>query len=119
MSYVDGFLIPVPKKNIAAYRAMAEEASKIWKEYGALDYRECVGDDVNPEFGLSFNKAAGCGPDEVVVFAYIVYKSKAQRDEVNAKIMQDERIANMMQEAGTPFDCARMFYGGFETLVAI
>lgn len=119
MSYVDGFLIPVPKKNLAAYREMAEKASKIWKEHGALDYRECVGDDVNPGFGLPFPKAAGCGPDDVVVFSYIVYKSKAQRDEVNAKIMEDERLKDMMKEDEMPFDCAKMFYGGFETIVEI
>ncbi len=119
MAYVDGFLIPVPKKKLDAYRKMAEEASKIWKEYGALDYRECVGDDMNPEFGMSFTKAAGCGPDDLVILSYIVYKSKAHRDEVNAKIMQDERLVNMMKAEEMPFDCANMFYGGFETLVHV
>ena len=119
MAYVDGFLLPIPKKNLAAYRAMAEKASAIWKEYGALDYRECVGDDVNPEFGLPFPKAANCGPDDVVIFAYIVYKSKAHRDEVNAKIMTDDRLCNMMKDGEPPFDCAKMFYGGFETLVGM
>jgi uncharacterized protein YbaA (DUF1428 family) len=117
MNYVDGFLIPVPKKNLDAYREMAEKASQVWKEHGALDYRECVGDDVNPEFGLSFTKAADCGPDDVVIFSYIVYKSKAHRDEVNAKVMKDERLANMMKGEEMPFDCAKMFYGGFKTIV--
>ena len=87
MAYVDGFLLPIPKKNLVAYRELAEKASKIWKEHGALDYRECVGDDVNPQFGLPFPKAAQCGPDDVVIFSYIVYKSKAHRDEVRATLI--------------------------------
>jgi uncharacterized protein YbaA (DUF1428 family) len=116
MSYVDGFLLAVPRKNLVAYRELAEKASKVWKEHGALDYRECVGDDVNPEFGLPFPKAAGCGPDDVVIFSYIVYNSRAHRDEVNAKVMADERICNMNPE-DMPFDCAKMHYGGFETIV--
>lgn len=117
MAYVDGFVLPVPKKSIVAYREMAEKASKIWKEHGALEYRECVGDDVNPEFGLPFPQIANCGPDDTVVFAYIVYKSRAHRDEVNAKIMADERMVAMMKPEDMPFDCAKMAYGGFETIV--
>ncbi|MGI8965897.1 MAG: DUF1428 domain-containing protein [Limisphaerales bacterium] len=117
MNYVDGFVLPVPKKNIAAYRRMAQKASKIWKEYGAIDYKECVGDDLNVKMGLPFPKGIRSKPGETVVFSYIVYKSRAHRDSVNKKIMKDPRIAAMCDPKNMPFDCKRMIYGGFKTIV--
>jgi uncharacterized protein YbaA (DUF1428 family) len=117
--YVDGFVLPVPKKNLAAYRRMATKASKIWKELGALDYRECVGDDLDVKMGLPFPKAIKTKSGETVVFSYIVYKSRAHRDAVNKKIMTDPRIAEMCDPGNMPFDCKRMIYGGFKTIVEI
>jgi len=117
MSYVDGFVLPVPKKNLPAYRRMAQKASKVWKDHGALDYKECVGDDLNVKMGVSFTKRMKLKPGETVVFAYIVYKSRAHRDRVNAKVMKDPRIANMCDPKNTPFDVERMCYGGFKVLV--
>ena len=117
MSYVDGFLIPVPKKNLAAYRRIAAKAGKIWRELGALEYRECVGDDLAVKMGVSFPKAAKAKAGETVVFSWIVYRSKAQRDRVNAKVMKDPRIAKMMEGKAMPFDMKRMAYGGFKVFV--
>ena len=114
--YVDGFLVPVPKKNVAAYRRMATEAGKIWRELGALEYRECVGDDLDVKMGLPFPRQAGLKRGETVFFSWIVYKSRAHRDRVNAKVMKDARIMKMMK-AKTPFDVKRMAYGGFEVVV--
>jgi len=116
--YIDGFVLPVPKKNIAAYARLAKKASKIWREHGALEYRECVGDDLAVKFGVTFPQAIKPKPGETVVFAYIVYKSRAHRDQVNAKVMKDPRISGMCDPKNMPFDCARMIYGGFKTLVA-
>jgi uncharacterized protein YbaA (DUF1428 family) len=116
-NYVDGFVLPVPKKNIAAYQRMARKASRIWKEHGALDYRECVGDDLEVKMGLPFPKGIKTKPDETPVFAYIVYKSRAHRDKVNAAVMNDPRIHAMCDPKDMPFDCGRMIYGGFKTLV--
>ena len=116
--YVDGFVLPVPKKNLAAYRRMAQKASKIWREHGAIAYRECVGDDLNVKAGLSFPAGIKTKPGETVVFAYITYKSRAHRDKVNAKVMKDPRISGMCDPKEMPFDCARMLYGGFTTIVA-
>jgi len=118
-NYVDGFVLPVPKKNIAAYVRMAKKASKIWKEYGALDYKECVGDDLDVKMALPFPKGIKTKPGETVVFSYIVYKSKAQRDAVNKKIMKDPRLAEMCDPKNMPFDCKRMIYGGFKAVVEI
>ena len=118
-NYVDGFVLPVPKKNIAAYVRMAKKASKIWKEYGALDYKECVGDDLDVKMGLSFPKGIKTKPGETVVFSYIVYKSKAQRDAVNKKVMKDPRLAEMCDPKNSPFDFKRMIYGGFKAVVEI
>ena len=115
--YVDGFVLPVPKKNLAAYRAMARKAGKIWREHGAIDYVECVADDVKPGKLTSFPQSVKMKPDETVVFAWIVYKSRAQRDRVNKKVMADPRLADMMDPKKMPFDCKRMFYGGFKELV--
>ena len=117
-TYVDGFVIPVPKAKLAAYFRMAKKASKIWKEYGALDYKECVGEDLNNPCGLPFPKGIQTKPGETVVFSYIVYKSKAQRDSVNKKIMKDPRIAAMCNPNDMPFDAKRMLYGGFKTIVS-
>lgn len=119
MSYVDGFLLPVPKKNLAAYKKIAAKARKIWCEHGALDYRECVSDDDNVKFGLPFNKVAKLKKGEIVVFSYIVFKSRAHRDKVNAKVMKDPRIHAMCPDPKKmPFDGKRMAYGGFKTLVS-
>ena len=119
MSYVDGFVVPVPKKNIDAYRRLARTCAKVWREYGALDYRECVADDVKPGKYTSFPQSVKLKPDEIVIFAYIVYKSRAQRDRIMAKVMKDPRLAAMMNGKTMPFDGKRMFWGGFKTLVAL
>jgi uncharacterized protein YbaA (DUF1428 family) len=116
MSYVDGFVLVVPKKKIAAYKKMATRAAMVWRDHGALDYRECVGDDLKVKMGLPFPKLAKTKPGETVVFSYIVYKSRAHRDKVNAKVMKDKRLfEGMVKEM--PFDMKRMAYGGFKTLV--
>jgi uncharacterized protein YbaA (DUF1428 family) len=115
--YVDGFVVPVPKRKMNAYRRLAQKASKIWQELGALEYRECAGDDLNVKFAVPFPKGIKSKPGETVVFSYIVYKSRAHRDQVNAKIMKDPRIANMCDPKNMPFDCKRMLYGGFNTIV--
>jgi uncharacterized protein YbaA (DUF1428 family) len=117
MKYVDGFLLAVPKKNLAAYRRMAQKAGKVWRELGALEYRECTGDDLKAKFGLPFPKLMELKAGETAVFAWIVYKSKAHRDRVNAKVMKDPRIAGMMEVKDMPFDVKRMSYGGFKVLV--
>ena len=117
--YVDGFVLPVPKKNLATYRTMARKAGKIWREYGAIDYVECVADDVKPGKLTSFPQSVKMKPDETVVFAWIVYKSRAQRDRVNKQVMADPRLADMMDPNKMPFDVKRMFYGGFKELVTV
>ncbi len=117
MSYVDGFVVPVPKDKLAAYKRMATRAGKIWREHGALEYRECVADDVKPGRHTSFPQSVKLKPDEVVVFSWIVYKSRAQRDRVNAKVMKDPRLADMMDPKKLPFDGKRMFWGGFKVMV--
>jgi uncharacterized protein YbaA (DUF1428 family) len=113
--YVDGFLLPIPKKNVQAYKKIAAAAGKIWREHGALEYRECIGDDLNVKVGAAFPKQLKLKPGETVVFSWIVYKSKAQRDRVNAKVLKDPRIE--MEGTPMPFDVKRMAYGGFEVLV--
>jgi len=115
--YVDGFLLPMPKKNVGAYRRIARKAGKIWREHGALEYRECVGDDLNVKGVAPFPRRMKCKPGETVVFAWIVYKSRAHRDRVNAKVMKDPRLLKMMDPALMPFDYKRMLYGGFKILV--
>jgi uncharacterized protein YbaA (DUF1428 family) len=117
--YVDGFVIPVPKRKLKAYFLLAKKASKIWREYGALDYKECVGDDLKADFALPFPRGIRTKSGETVVFSYIVYKSRAHRDKVNAKIMQDPRIAGMCDPQDMPFDCKRMLYGGFKVMVSL
>jgi uncharacterized protein YbaA (DUF1428 family) len=118
MRYVDGYVVPVPKKNLGAYRRMAQTAGKVWRDHGALEYMECVADDVKPGKRTSFPQSVKLKSDETVVFAYIVYKSRAHRDRVNAKVMKDPRLANMMDPKAMPFDAKRMFWGGFKVLVA-
>lgn len=119
MSYVDGFVVPVPKNNLAAYRTMARKAGKVWKEHGALEYVECVADDVQPGKVTSFPQSVKLKPDEVVVFSWIVYKSRAQRDKVNKLVMADPRLASMMDPKKLPFDGKRMFWGGFKPMVEL
>ncbi len=117
--YVDGFIVPVPKKNIAAYRTMSRKAGKVWREHGALDYHECVADDVKVGKLTSFPRSVKLKPNETVVFSWIVYKSRKDRDRVNAKVMKDPRLAKMMSPEGMPFDGKRMIYGGFKAIVSV
>jgi len=119
MGYVDGFVVPVPKKKLQAYLRMARKAGKVWREHGALDYRECTADDVKPGKFTSFPQAVKLKPDETVVFSWIVYRSRAQRDRINAKVMKDPRLAKMMDPKAMPFDGKRMFWGGFKVKVAL
>ncbi|HEY7470910.1 MAG TPA: DUF1428 domain-containing protein [Gemmatimonadota bacterium] len=116
MPYVDGFLVPVQKRNLDAYRRMAGKAGKVWKELGALEFRECVGDDLDVEMGASFKDTLDLKRGETIMFSWIVYKSKAHRDRVNARVMKDPRIAGMLEKP-VPFDVKRMAYGGFKVLV--
>ena len=117
MGYVDGFVIPIPKKNLPAYLRMARKAGKIWREYGALDYKECVGDDLKTKMGLPFPQMLKLKSSETVVFSYIVFKSRAHRDRVNAMVIKDPRIVDSCDLEKMPFDCERMVYGGFKTIV--
>ena len=117
MRYVDGFVLTVPKKNLAAYRRMAQKAGKVWRDHGAIEYFECIADDVKPGIHTSFPQSVKLKPGETVVFAYIVYKSRAHRDRVNAKVMKDPRLKNMMDPKALPFDGKRMFWGGFKIMV--
>lgn len=117
MSYVDGFVIPISKKKLGAYRRMARKACAIWREHGALEYRECVGDDLINKFCLPFTKIAKTKPGETVIFSWVVYRSRAHRDRVNAKIMKDPRLQKIMNNKDQPFDCKRMAYGGFKVIV--
>ena len=117
MGYVDGFLLPIPKKNLAAYRRMARTAGKVWREHGALDYKECIADDVKPGKWTSFPQAVKLKPGEAVWFSWILYKSRRHRDRVNAKVMKDKRLTGMMDPKAMPFDARRMMYGGFRVMV--
>lgn len=119
MRYVDGYVLPVPKKNLKAYRRIAQKAGKLWRAHGALEYIESAGDDLKIKFGTPFPKMMKLKSGETVVFAYIVYKSKTQRDRVNAKVMKDPRMARMMKDGPMPFDVKRMVYGGFNILVDV
>ena len=115
--FVDGFVLPIKKKNVAAYRRMARKAAKVWKEHGALEFRECLGEDLNHRGMYSFPKLARAKAGETVFFSYIVYRSRRHRDQVNAKVMKDPRLAKMMEPGAAPFDVKRMAYGGFKVLV--
>lgn len=117
MSYVDGFVIPVPEQNLKTYRGIAQKAGKIWKDHGALHYVEAVGDDLAVPFGLPFPKALKVKPGETVLFSFIVYKSRSDRDKINAKVMNDPRMKKIMESAPMPFDVKRMLYGGFKSLI--
>jgi uncharacterized protein YbaA (DUF1428 family) len=122
MAYVDGFLVPVPKKNVQAYRRLSTKAGKVWKEHGALEYKECLADELEVSDGKGgrispFPKLAKLKPGETLFFSYIVYKSRAHRDKVNAKVMSDARLAKMMDPKTSPFDVKRMAYGGFKPIV--
>jgi uncharacterized protein YbaA (DUF1428 family) len=117
MPYVDGFVVPVPKKNLKAYRSMAKRAAKVWRDHGALEVRECIADDVKVGKRTSFPRSVKLKPAETVVFSYIVYKSRADRDRVMAKVMKDPRLAKMMDPKAMPFDGKRMIFGGFKVFV--
>jgi uncharacterized protein YbaA (DUF1428 family) len=119
MSYVDGYVLPVPKKNLQAYRRMAEKAGRVWRDHGALEFRECAGDDLKVKMGVPFSRLMKLKPGETVVFSWIVFKSRAHRDRVNGKVMKDPRLAKMMEEGPMPFNVKRMVYGGFKVLVAV
>ena len=115
--YVDGFVLPIPRRNLPAYRRMSQEAGQVWKDHGALEYRECAGDDFKVKTGSSFPRLCKLKRGETAVFSWIVYKSRAHRDGVNAKVMKDPRIAKMMEGKAMPFDLKRMVYGGFRVIV--
>ena len=117
MHYVDGFVVPVPSAKIDEYRRVAEKAARIWKEHGALQVWECVGDDVKPGKVTSFPQAVQLKDDEVVVLSWIVFESRQARDTINAKVMEDPRMKDMMDPARMPFDGMRMFFGGFQSIV--
>jgi uncharacterized protein YbaA (DUF1428 family) len=116
MVYVDGFVVPVSKKKVQAYRRLAQKAGKVWREHGALEFRECIADDVKVGKLTSFPRSVKLKPSETVVFSWITYKSRAHRDRVNAKVMKDKRIAGMDLKS-MPFDAKRMIYGGFKVIV--
>ena len=118
MRYVDGFVLPLPKRNLPAYRRIARKAGRVFREHGALEYHECVGEDLAPGAGMPFPRLAKVKRGETVVFAWIVYRSRAHRDRVNAKVMKDPRVSGMMP-GRLPFDIARMAWGGFETIVDV
>jgi uncharacterized protein YbaA (DUF1428 family) len=115
--YVDGFVIPVPRRNLTAYRRMAQKAGKVWRDHGALEYIECVADDVKPGKWTSFPRSVKLKRNETVIFSYIVYKSRAERDRIMAKVMKDPRLIEFMDPKAMPFDGKRMIWGGFKTLV--
>jgi uncharacterized protein YbaA (DUF1428 family) len=117
--YVDGFVVPVPLEKLDDYRRVSRKAGNIWREYGALEYVECVADDVKPGKVTSFPQSVKLKPGEVVVFSWITYSSRKQRDAINAKVMKDPRLADMMDPKALPFDAKRMFFGGFKTLVEL
>jgi uncharacterized protein YbaA (DUF1428 family) len=119
MTYVDGMILPVPTKKLKTYRRMAQRAGKVWREHGALDYRECVADDVKVGKWTSFPRSVKLKRGETVIFSFIVYKSRAQRDSIVAKVMKDRRLAKMMNPKALPFDGKRMIYGGFKTIIEL
>jgi uncharacterized protein YbaA (DUF1428 family) len=116
--YADGFVIPIKKTKIAAYRRMAAKAAVVWRDHGALDYKECVGDDLSPQLGLPFPRGIKAKPGETVLFSWITYKSRRHRDQVNARVMKDPRLAEMCDPKNSPFDADRMLYGGFKVIVS-
>ena len=116
MPYVDGYLVAVPRKNLKAYRKMASDAGKMWMKYGAVEYRECVGEDLNTKIGVSFRRILKLKPGEAAIFSWIVFKSRAHRDRVNARVMKDPKMGDFDPKT-MPFDMKRMVYGGFTTIV--
>ena len=116
--YVDGFVVPVPRRKLGAYRRMSQKAGRVWRDHGALEYIECVADDVKKGKWTSFPQSVKLKSNETVVFSYIVYKSRAERDRINKKVMKDPRLAKMMDPRSMPFDGKRMFWGGFKTFVS-
>ena len=119
MRYVDGYVLPVPKKHLEAYRRIAQKAGKSWREHGALEFRECVGDDLNVKWGVPFPRRIKLKRGETVMFSYIVYKSRADRDRILKKVMADKRLAKMMDAKAMPFDAKRMIFGGFKAIVSL
>ena len=117
MAYVDGFVVPVPTKNLKAYLAMAKKAGKVWKDHGAIDYKECVADDVKVGKWTSFPQSVDLKDDEIVIFSWIVYESRQQRDAVNEKVMADPRLKDIMSPEAMPFDGKRMIFGGFQSIL--
>jgi uncharacterized protein YbaA (DUF1428 family) len=117
MRYVDGYVLPVPKKNLAVYRRIAAKAGRVWRDHGALEYVECAGDDLHVKKMREFPKRVRVKPGETVVFSWIVFKSRAHRDRVNAKVMKDPRLKSLMDPKAMPFDVKRMLYGGFKVIV--
>jgi len=117
MKYVDGYVLPVPRKSLPEYRRMAQKAGKIWREHGALEFRECAGDDLKVKVGIPFPALVKLKPGETAVFSWIVFKSRAHRNAVNSKVMKDPRLAKMMNTKNMPFDHTRMSYGGFKIMV--
>ena len=117
--YVDGFVLPVPKRKLDAYKRMARLAGKVWRDHGALEYVECLADDVKPGKVTSFPQSVKLKPGEIVVFSYAVYKSRRHRDSVMAKVMKDPRLASMMDPKNMPFDGKRMFWGGFKPFIEL
>jgi uncharacterized protein YbaA (DUF1428 family) len=117
MAYVDGFVLPLPRKNLAEYRRIARKAGKIWRELGALEYRECVGDDLNVKYAVPFPRRVKLKRGETIIFSWIVYRSRADRDRINKKVMQDPRLESLMDPKAMPFDVKRMLVGGFKVLV--
>jgi uncharacterized protein YbaA (DUF1428 family) len=115
--YVDGYVLPVPTKHLPAYRRIAQKAGRIWREHGALEFRECAGDDLDVKIGVSFGRTLKLKRGETAVFSWIAFKSRAHRDGVNARVMKDPRLARMMDSKAMPFDPRRMVYGGFKVLV--
>ena len=115
MRYVDGYVLPVPKKNLKAYVRMAQMGEEVWRKHGALDYKECIGDDLKTKWGSTFSRMMKLKPGETVVFSYVVFKSRAHRDRVNAKVMKEMAKAGMPKDM--PFDAKRMVYGGFKVSV--
>jgi len=118
MAYVDGFIVPLPKNKIDAYKAMSQKAASVWREHGALEFHETIADDVKPGKLTSFPQSVNLKDDETVVFSWITYESRQHRDEVNAKVMKDPRLADMMSPESLPFDGKRMIYGGFQELIS-
>jgi uncharacterized protein YbaA (DUF1428 family) len=119
MRYVDGFVLPIPKNKLQLYRQIARKAGKVWREHGALEYRECAGDDLRIKGVVPFPRVVRLRRGETVAFSWITYKSRAHRDRVNAKVMKDPRLASMMDPKSMPFDMRRMVYGGFRVLVEL